>query len=174
MRRTRGEGTLVQRKDGRWSGSLQLGGKRYWVYGKTRKEAVEHLHALQRQQAEGLLVEPSRLTVGDLLRDWLESCRLTCKPSTIHGYEDVIRCHLLPTVGSVKLQKLAPQHIARLYQSKRQSLSDRRVRIIHAVLHRALAEAVRWRLLPRNVADDVTPPRQVQHEVSVWGLGGWC
>ena len=112
MRRTRGEGKLVQRADGRWSGSVQIGGKRYWVHGKTRSE---QLKALQRRHAEGLLVEPSRLTVGDLLHDWLESCRLACKPSTIHGcYEDVVRCHLVPALGSVKLQNLAPQHIARL------------------------------------------------------------
>src|SRR2546426_909195 len=73
--------------------------------------------------------------------------------------------------GSVKLQKLAPTHLVRLYQQKhQQGLSPRRVTIIHAVIHRALAEAVRWRWISRNVAHDVSPPRQDDNEPQVWGL----
>ena len=38
-------------------------------------------------------------------------------------------------------------------------LSARSVEIIHAVLHKALKRAVRWALVPRNIAEAVTPPR---------------
>jgi integrase len=77
----------------------------------------------------------------------------------------------MPALGALRLQALAPQHLVRLYQTKRQQgLSPRRVAIIHAVLHRALAEAVRWRLVPRNVADDVNPPRQEHTEPQIWNV----
>lgn len=171
MPRSAGEGTIALRVDGRWSARIQIAGKRYCVYGKTRKEAAERLQALQQQHGQGFLVQPSKLTVADFLTQWLDSAKLTCKPSTFHGYAVVVRCLLVPAVGAVKLQKLVPTHLVKLYQQKRQDgLSPRRVAIIHAVLRRALAEAVRWRLVPRNVAADVSPPRQESAEPRVWGL----
>jgi integrase len=171
MPRSAGEGTIALRSDGRWSARIQIAGQRYCVYGKTRKEAAERLQALQQQHGQGFLVQPSKLTVADFLGQWLDSATLTCKPSTLHGYAVVVRYHLIPALGTLKLQKLAPAHLVMLYQGKRQEgLSARRVAIIHAVLHRALAEAVRWRLVPRNVAADVSPPRQEHAEPRVWGL----
>ncbi len=171
MRRSWGEGTIYERSDGRWAGCLRVAGSRHWVYGKSRKEVADRLRALQQQQGQGLLTEPSRVTVAEYLTQWLEQTELTCKPSTIHGYQVVVRCHLIPAVGAIRLQKLAPPHLAKLYQAKRQQgLSPRRVAIIHAVLHRALAEAVRWRLVPRNVAADVRPPRQDHEEPDMWSV----
>jgi integrase len=170
-RRGNSEGSLYRRSDGYWVGAISTGGKRRVVYGKTRREAAEKLAALQRDASTGTLVQVSRLTVADLLQQWLDAAGLTCKPSTLYGYRVVVRCHLAPEFGPLPLQKLAPQHIIRLYQAKRaQGLSPRRVQIIHAVLHKALAEAVRWRLVPRNVADDVKPPRQEHHEPRIWSV----
>jgi integrase len=171
MSRSWGEGTIVQRADGRWAAGLQVGGKRYWLYGKTQKEVAEKLQATREQQSHGRLIEPSRITLEQFLHQWLDHAELTCKPSTLHGYTVVVRCHLTPSLGLVRLQKLSPTHLTKLYREKRhQGLSARRVAIIHAVLHRALAEALRWRLVPRNVASDVTPPRQEHAEPRVWSV----
>lgn len=45
MRRANGEGSVVQRSDGRWQASVAIKGKRLTAYGKTRKEAFEKLQA---------------------------------------------------------------------------------------------------------------------------------
>ncbi|MBI2862279.1 MAG: site-specific integrase, partial [Chloroflexi bacterium] len=60
-RRSNGEGSVLQRKDGRWQGSLRAGGKRLCVYGKTRSETVERLHKLTEQvrQSGRLPTNPS-------------------------------------------------------------------------------------------------------------------
>ncbi len=42
-RRTKGEGSIANRSDGRWQGAYQDNGKRRYVYGKTRKEAAVKL-----------------------------------------------------------------------------------------------------------------------------------
>ena len=39
-RRGRGEGTIYRRKDGRWVGQYDVGGKRRYVYGKSRGEVA--------------------------------------------------------------------------------------------------------------------------------------
>ncbi|HLH24610.1 MAG TPA: tyrosine-type recombinase/integrase [Chloroflexota bacterium] len=170
-RRGNSEGSIYQRSDGYWVAAVSTSGKRRVVYAKTRREVAEKLAALQQAASTGTLVGASRLTVKDFMQQWLDAASLTCKPSTLYGYRVVVRCHLVPEVGALALQKLAAQHIVRLYQAKRQQgLSPRRVQIIHAVLHRALTEAVRWRLVPRNVADDVKPPRQEHQEPRIWSL----
>ncbi|MFL6296692.1 MAG: tyrosine recombinase XerC, partial [Actinomycetes bacterium] len=49
-----------------------------------------------------------------------------------------------------------------------QGLAPKTVRNIHAMLHRALRDAVRLGYLVRNVADAVTPPRGASPEMQVW------
>ena len=44
-------------------------------------------------------------------------------------------------------------------------LSPRTVQYTHAVLHRALRQAVRWGLIPRNVCEDVDRPRLRREEI---------
>src|SRR5918993_5496172 len=45
-------------------------------------------------------------------------------------------------------------------------LSARRVQYAHVTMHKALKDAVRWRLVPYNVADAVTPPRPTKPEIT--------
>lgn len=56
----------------------------------------------------------------------------------------------------------------KLYTDKLdEGLSPRRVRLIHATLHRALNQAVKWGMAARNIADAVTPPRVERNETQV-------
>jgi integrase len=81
-------------------------------------------------------------------------------------YEESCRLHIKPTLGKVRLSRLNPLQLQDLYTQKIDSgLSARTVQIIHATLHKALKQAVRWCLIPRNVAEAVTPPRPVKGEI---------
>ena len=63
---------------------------------------------------------------------------------------------MVPSVGSVKLKKLSAMHVQGMYRSMLdRDLSSRTVQYTHAVLHRALKQAVRWGLVPHNVCEDV-------------------
>ncbi len=127
--------------------------------------------------AEGSYVEPSRLTVGDFLRQWLRDCaepKVTTK--TFERYEEIVRLHLIPNLGQRRLQKLRSLHIqsylAEALQRGRKDgreggLSPQTIRHHHRVLHLALKQAVRWQLLTRNPADEVDPPRVPHREMNV-------
>ena len=68
--------------------------------------------------------------------------------------------HLKPTIGGVKLDRLSALQVQSMYRQKLDGgLSARTVGIIQATLHKALKQAVRWVLVPRNVPEAVTPPR---------------
>jgi integrase len=81
-------------------------------------------------------------------------------------YEQYIRVHAIPALGRIRLSRLTPQHLQRLYQEKLAAgLSPTTVSHLHTVLHGAFAEAVRWGLVPRNVVALVRPPRKAHVEV---------
>ena len=92
-KRGNNEGTISKRKDGRWEARISVGGgKRRIFYGKTRREAQHKLVAALRDQQQGLLVAPERLTLGPFLERWLEdSVRRTVRPRTYASYADLVR-----------------------------------------------------------------------------------
>ena len=166
-----GEGSVYQRKDGRWAASLTLeDGRRKLFYGKTRKEVVEKLDKARYEQKQGLLSTGSQQKLKAYLEQWLEevhkpSIRLT----TYIEHRRLVYKHILPSLGHIQVQKLTPQHVQALYTRKMEGdgLSPGSVRNIHLVLHKALANAVRWNLVSRNVCDLVSPPHFVKHEMCV-------
>jgi integrase len=79
----------------------------------------------------------------------------------------MVRIHLVPTLGQLRLNQLKAQHVQRLLADKTATgLSARSVEYIWLVLRRALKLAVRWDLVARNIAEQVTPPRPVHTEVT--------
>ncbi len=114
-RRGANEGSIYRRRDGRWTAALSIGTdetgnqRRRAFYGRTRKEVEEKLAHARTAQLDGLLLEPSRLTVAEYLVHWLENdARTTVRPTTYASYESVLRLHVTPHLGRVKLRKLTP------------------------------------------------------------------
>jgi integrase len=105
-------------------------------------------------------------TVAQFLNSWLEGvARPTVRATTFEGYERIVRLHLNPAVGSVRLARLTPQALADLYHCLLdKGLSAKTVRLVHAMLHRALGQAVRWGSVAVNVADAVDAPRPQRRE----------
>jgi integrase len=85
---------------------------------------------------------------------------------TYKGYRRYLDKHILPALGHVPIQKLTPQHVQAFYTRKQQEgLSAKSVNNIHGMLHKALDHAVRWGLVPRNVCDAVSLPKQARQEI---------
>ena len=168
-RRANHEGSIRQRPDGRWEASIAFAGRRYYRRGKTRAEATRQLNELRAEHATGELVSPSRLTVSDFLGQWLDANRASWRPSTLSGYEGIVRNYLVPSFGQHRLQGLTAPEIARAYSRWRdEGVGKRTLAIIHARLHRALRQAVLWGLISRNPADAVEPPRSAYRRPTLW------
>ena len=163
------EGSIYRRKsDGRWAAALTLPtGGRKQVYGKTRAEVVQKMTAASRTLAQGMPIAPERETVAQYLARWLRDVAAPgVRPTTLDGYERVIRLHIVPEIGRTRLAKLSPPDLSRLYQSlTAKGLSARYVQLAHAILHTSLKQAERWSLIPRNPADLVDAPRVVRSKV---------
>ena len=171
-KRGSGEGSIYKRSDGRWAGVVDLGwldGKRNRksMYAKTRKEVQEKLNTALTSHQQGLPLPSDQLTVGQYLLAWLEhSAKPQVRLSTLESYEEIVRLHLEPNLGKVRLSKLTPMHVTKLINTKlSRGLSHRRVQYIHAVLRRSLTIAVNWDYVSRNVAKLADSPSTRQKEV---------
>jgi site-specific recombinase XerD len=105
--------------------------------------------------------------LGEFLTFWLEeSARPTLRPRTYRRYHEIVHLHLVPTLGHITLSKLTPLQVQKLQNEKLASgLSPATVMYILAVLRRALGQAEKWQLVPRNVAKLVDAPRVSREEV---------
>ncbi len=165
-RRGRGEGSIYRRKDGSWVAQYTAGDKRRYIYGKTRKDVAAGLSKAIAERDSGIVYDSENLKVAGYLDRWLDSIKDTLRERTWRRHEEITRIHLKPTLGNIKLDRLSALQVQSLYRTKLNSgLSPRTVQIIHATLHKALKQAVRWSLVPRNVCEVVVPPRVPKSEI---------
>lgn len=170
-----GEGSITQRADGRWMGRLMVGylpdGKadRRAVYGKSRGEVQKKLADLRRQHEGGTLVERAKTgaTVAGFVERWLVATAASVRPTTHQRYGQLLRQHVLPTLGKKRLDALRPSDVqamlAQLFAKSARgkhgaTLGANTVKHVYVALHVALEAAVKWGEVARNVADLVDPP----------------
>lgn len=175
-RRLAGEGSIFERKDkrGGWVGQINLGwqaGKRVRkvVYGRSADEVREKMTALVRDRDLRILPKTgSSPTIADFLKDWLASIKSSIRVRSYERYDGIVQRHLKPAIGRIRLEKLTPTDVQRLLDSKLEAgLSARTVQAIKIVLGAALKQALRWQMVPRNVAQLVNSPRAQSKEMRV-------
>ena len=162
-------GHIVKRYKNSYSIVLSLGidpltGKRrqQWVTVKgTKRDAEKRLAELLHQLDTGTFVKPYKTTLAEFLDRWLRDyARPNLSPRGFERYESIVRVHIIPSLGSISLTRLRPEHLQEHYRVKLgEGLSPRTVRYHHVVLHKALQTAVKWGMVSRNVAEGVDVPR---------------
>jgi integrase len=166
-RRPKGSGSIYTRKDGRVVGEYEANGKKRYVYGKTKKEVASKLAKAIADRDARLVYDSGKLTVEAYLDKWLDTIRDTLRNRTVQRHEQIVRLHLKPTLGKVKLDKLNALQLQALYRQKLDlGLSPRTVQIIHATIYKALKQAVRWQLILLNVAEAANPPKAPKAEIN--------
>jgi hypothetical protein len=146
----RRRGTIQSRSPGsfrlRYSlGSDPVSGKRRWVTATikgTRRDAERELTRRLQSVDTGDHPAPNRMSVADWLGLWLATTKIEVSPKTHERYAEIVRCYLVPGLGEIGLQKLAPSNISRAYGSFERDPSPRTRRHIHRILKSALARAV--------------------------------
>ena len=179
-RRGAGEGAVFQRvrrtKDGKecklWVAEVTIGrgtqGRRRkrTLYGRTRAEVQEKLRKLMREVDDGLVADPGRLTVTDLVDRYLIHKRQSLQPTTWGDYRARLRAHVLSRIGGIRLARLAPVHIVDwLAALDRDKVGPRAQQLTFDVLRRCLSFGVKVGLLSRNPAVGLDRPQVEQPEI---------
>lgn len=174
-KRANGEGSIYKRADGRWGASVFVdttGGfrKRIHIYGATRQEVHDRLADKLTAARKGIRTPDREWTVGDYLDYWLHDVvTVNDRPRTVELYESVIRLHLKPVVGSIRLTKMTVRDVqTMLNQQLMQGRSLRSVHLTRSVLRAALSRAEREELIIRNVAKLVTLRAWKRKPIQPW------
>jgi integrase len=165
-RRGNHEGSIFHRSDGSWVAEVSIDGHRVTKYFKTQRECREWIRTTREQIDAGLSWKGAQVTLGDFLLEWLKMAETQVRPKTIEQYTQIVHQHILPALGKLKMKDLRPDHIQALYNQKLdQGASERTVVLIHAVLHRALRQALQLGITPRNAADAAIKPKLKRKEM---------
>lgn len=148
--------------------------KQICVYGKTAKEAKEKL---DRKIAEALKENPLNkrdLTIEQYLNQWLPTAK-GIRESTRNKYAGVIRKHILPKIGQVKLYHLTTDHLQKMFdkiteegEAIGRSQITRTCQIIKAILSKALRNAERKGLVKPNLILGVELKEYIPKETTIW------
>ena len=127
---------------------------------RTKKEAQSALASWLSEIERGTAVDTSAMTVADFLTHWLDTVAAhRVRATTLADYRHTIQKHLVPSLGSHKVQRLTPTMVQRAYADKLGAgVGPRTVQLMHQRLSQALAQGVRWGTVGRNVCDAVDPP----------------
>lgn len=187
-RRKNGEGSIRQRKDGRWEGRFTAGfsndtGKPISksVMGISYEDVSEKLKKAISESNRERGIYPERMTVADWMTVWFETySKPAVRESTADSYNSQMRNHIFPNIGEISLKNLTSLDIQKMYNEIKVSgrvkrsenttelgLSGHTVRNIHALLKQCLEQAVRERRIPYNPIDACKLPPKEQAEMKV-------
>jgi integrase len=174
----RRQGQIIPRGDHRWLvrvffGRDHLTRRRMYlsrtVHGSFRA-AQQYLSAKITECEQSRELDGAKMTLNQFLDRWLEiAARPKLRTKSLADYQSLLRRHIRPALGECELSRLAPLDLQSIYfQMYQQKLSPRTIGYTHAVLHAALEQAVRWRLLGRNPASGVEIPKPPRTEMRVF------
>jgi integrase len=170
-RRTRGTGSIFPTPEGKFRAQLTLpDGRRQSQTHPTKAKAEAWLRRQAEMAARGELPADTKTTLAVFLARWLEDA---VKPNRRHAtyetYSILVATHISPALGHKRLAALTPLDVQRFYADKLATgLSRSTVQLLHAILRRALAQAVKWGLLPASPMARVEAPIGHPPAMQVW------
>ncbi len=111
----RGE-NVYKRRDGRWEGRIQI----ELQNGKTKLHSVyAHSYSEIKQKMKGFCIEnhsPNTIeyTVEYYAQQWLQTVKLRCKQSTYSKYSNTCKNHIVPILGSIRMNLLCNEDVHNL------------------------------------------------------------
>jgi integrase len=142
--------------------------QRYRAFEGSKADAERALRKFIEEVETGFASTAEGTTLANYLERWLGHVSTRLRPRSLASYRQLAELHVIPYLGQQKLSELRPMHVQDLYQKllargrrtkNGGELSANSVLHVHRVLFSALKQAVRWRLVPTNVAEAVEPPR---------------
>ncbi len=177
----RRQGQIIPRGDQRWLVRVYQGrdpdsGRRRYLNHTIRGGFRAARHYLTTRLAA---CEPARefagaaIALNPYLDRWLDlAARPKLRTKSFADYQSLLGRYIRPILGERSISELAPLDLQSLYHGMQErQLSPRTIQYTHSVLHAALEQAVRWRLLDSNPASGIELPKPRRGEIRVMQPG---
>lgn len=174
-------GNIIDMGNGKYrlrvSNGFDLNGKRKY-YNKTvscssKREAEKELARFVTSIEGGCTYSASKTTLNEYSQMWLETyVKPNLSPTTYQSYNEKLNMHILPYLGSKRLDKIKPLDLDNLYNylltkptnrkdelGNFKTLSPASVHRVHEILSSIFNNALRWDLVPYNPCTKVVQPK---------------
>lgn len=134
-------------------------GKTYWIHADTEKEFIEKKVRKQMELESGT----QKIEKNMLFKDWMEEWFTTYKEPTVsvdtaYSYKNVIKNHIIPALGNMRLSDIRPVHVQSMLNNM-SARSKKMLKRVKQLTDNALEDARRNKLLIENPAKDVVIPK---------------
>lgn len=177
QRRPKGEGSIIERADGRWAYVLDLGKdattgarRRRTIYARTRPELLRRVQD-EKARGGGTLQAREPGSVGEYLTAWLAGTIEPNRSATTHAlYSGLLTKHVVPIVGRARIDRFDAAAVDDLYRRLREAgVSASVLNSIARILRSAFAVRAR-RMRRENPFSIVEIPRYTPREVRPLGI----
>jgi integrase len=165
----KGDAKVIEGPDGRWYTFVELppgpDGKRRRkkISATTRGQVVTRRNAVRADVDKGITPGDDRLTVAQLVEQWLQHRKGRVSAATLANYRTVAKRHITDTaVGRKRVSKLTSLDVSALLHDREETHSPRTVKLIRTVLGAAYRWGEEQGLVQRNPVRFTEGPRQRQ------------
>jgi integrase len=171
-RRGHGDGGIDPRGPDTWRLRYRISGKRFSItFHGSLSDARKELRRLIRSGDTGEHVAPDRITLAQWIDKWIEAGAPGRRQKrvgrrTLQRYAELLRCHVVPTLGARPMQQTQATEIDELYRKLEGKIAARTAHHVHIALGSCLATAVRKGLLtvsPLERAERIPSPDEADH-----------
>jgi integrase len=161
-RRDRGDGGIDGRGENSWRLRYRVKGKRIsQTFHGPLSDARKELRRLLKSGDDGTHVAPDKITLAQWVEQWIATGAPGRRQKkvgrrTLHRYAELLRYHVVPTLGARPLQQIQATEIDTLYVCLDGKIAPRTCRHVHDVLNACLGTAVRKGLLAVSPMERVT------------------
>lgn len=162
-------GNVRQKPSGRWEARYQdAADTTHYATFETKRQAADHLARISADLQRGTWTDPtlSRITVQEWAVVWMEGMR-NLRPNTERLYRSLLRCHVLPAFGHMRLDHVTPEDVdawvAVLLANER--ICSTTANRAYRILRQMMKLAVRRRRIPFSPCEGVTAPADAKAEM---------
>lgn len=116
----------------------------------------------------GKYLDGEKITFKDFVEVWFTDYGNThLEQSSIQLYRHLLKLHIIPEIGHLKLSKVLPAHLNKLYNTLNTERKDgkpggyapKTIKHVHNTISGIYSSAVKWNIVTYNPCDRVEPPK---------------
>lgn len=159
-----------KRPDGRYATSTIVSydengkPKRKTIYGRTILELDKKVADFKSLQNKGIVIDDQNMTLAQWAKKWLELYKTDKAYNTYQMYLKTIENHIIPTLGSVRLNSLKKHQIQELLNTTVQAGHHRTAELIKLTIKQIMEQALIEEYVYKDITCGLSLPKKTKSE----------